>query len=292
MPEFEFATSEPILVSIGLDIGCAHISAGDGTSTTVDVRPSDTSSPCDLATARSARVSYADGELVVAVAKAQGVPGDGAVVVDIKVPGGSRVNANALAADFHCRGQFGECRITTGCGHILLDRTGPLYLNTVLGNVTVERVVGDVEAVAGSGDVSIREINGAADINRSTGSTRIGEVTGDVRVFADSGDLHIGLAHAGVEARAAQGDIRIDETVRGSLVLETASGKLDVGISHGTEATLHLDAHVGTVYRSLDLLDGADPAAETEESVEVHARTIIGDIVVRRASLDHDAGWP
>jgi hypothetical protein len=292
MPDFDFATPEPILVTVGLDIGRAHISAGDGIRTTVDVRPSDSSSPCDLATARLARVSYADGELVVTVTKAQGVPGDGSVVVDITVPGGSRLDAEALAADFYGRGRFGECRIAAGCGHVRLDETGPLHLSSVLGNVTVERVVGDVQAVAGSGDVSIREINGSADIDRSTGNTRIGEVTGDVRVYADSGDLHIGLAHAGVEARAAQGDIRIDETVRGSLVLETASGKLDIGISSGTEATLHLDAHVGTVYRSLDLLEGADPEAEPEESVEVHARTIIGDIVVRRASIDHDAGWP
>jgi hypothetical protein len=289
MPIYDFDTPEPILAGVGLDLGQVRIAAADRAGTTVvDVRPSDHNDQCDVATATLARVSYAAGELVVSVPKAQGLPGSGAVIVDIKVPGGSRVHAAALAADFHCAGRLGECSITTGCGHIRLGHTGPLYLSSVLGNVTVERAVGDVEAVAGSGDVSIREIDGAAEINRTTGNTRIGEVTGDVRVYADSGDLDIGRAHAGIEARSAQGDIRIEETVRGPVVLETASGLLDIAIAQGIGAVLDLDAHVGTVYRSLDLLDGAVVACEAEKSVRVHAHTIIGDIVVRRASLDRD----
>jgi hypothetical protein len=144
MPIYDFDTPDPILATVGRGLGHVRIAARDRAGTTVvDVRPSDRSDPCDVATAAQARVSYAAGELVVSVPKAQDLPGSGAVIVDIKVPDGSRVHADALAADFHSAGRLGECRITTGCGHIRLAHTGPLHLSVVLGNVTVERAVGD-----------------------------------------------------------------------------------------------------------------------------------------------------
>jgi hypothetical protein len=289
MPVFDFDTPQPILATIGLDIGSARLIARDRTRTVVDVRPRDPRDPCDTATAARAHVTFRAGELVVSVPKARGLPGSGAVLLDVTLPTGSRVHAHALAADFHGTGQVGECRITTGCGHIHLARTGPLRLSSVLGNVTVDHVSGDLEATAECGDVSIRRVDGAAEVNRTTGSTRLGEVTGDVRVYADSGDLHIGRAHAAVEARAAQGDIRIDETLRGPLTLETASGRLEVGIPDGAATSLDLDSHVGTVYRALDLLDTTATARPAgQEEVRVHARTIIGDIVVRRATPDQN----
>jgi DUF4097 and DUF4098 domain-containing protein YvlB len=291
MPEFEFATPEPILVSISLNIGRALVSAGDRTRTTVDVHPRDGGNAWDVTTAELTRVDYRDGELVVDATRAQGLPGSGSVVVAVRVPSGSRLHADSLAADIHGTGGFGECAISTGCGHVRLDRTGPLHLSAALGNVTVGSVVGGVEAVAGSGDITIREIDGAAEINRGTGNTRIGAAGGPVWVYADSGDLHIGRAHAGVEARAARGDIRVDDAVRGPLTLETASGSVEVGIAQGSAAALRLDAHVGTVYQALELLDGTAPAVGVAPTVEVHANTIIGDIVVRRASVERDVDW-
>lgn len=298
MPVFD--TPEPIVATIDLNIGKVRIVASDRTDTVVDVRPGDHTDPCDTATAEQARIRYAAGELVVSVPKAQGFPrGGGAVEIEIALPTGSVVNGDALAADFHCRGRVGECRLTTDCGHIHLDETGPLHLNSVLGNVTVERAFGDVEAFAECGDVRIRVIDGSAEINRTNGDTRIGEATGHVHVYADRGDLHIGRVHGAVEARASQGDIRIDETVRGPLVLETASGRLEVGIAAGVFAHLDLNSHVGTVYRSLDYLDlvatmkAEGGEADEADAVQVHAYTIIGDIVVRRASFELDEeGWP
>lgn len=293
MPVFD--TPEPIIVTIDLNVGNVWIAASDRTDTTVDVRPSDHSDPCDVATAEQARIGYTAGELVVSAPKAPGFPrGGGAVIINIKLPTASQLHGDALAADFHIRGRVGECRLTTDCGHIQLDETGALHLTSVLGNVTVERAFGDVEAFAECGDVRIRVVDGSVQLNRTKGDTRIGEVTGNVHVYADSGDLYIGRAHAGVEARASQGAIRIDETVRGPLVLETASGRLELGIAAGTTARLDVSSHVGTVYRSLDLLDVETlTPTKAEEVVHVQAHTIIGDIVVRRASFDLDEeGWP
>ncbi|CAM5480420.1 hypothetical protein STENM327S_08362 [Streptomyces tendae] len=291
MPEFE--TPQPILATIELNVGSVRIAAGARTDTVVEVRPNDRSDPRDVATAQQARVAFAAGELVVSAPNPRGFAlGGGAVVIDIELPTGSRVRGDALAADFVCVGRLGECRLSTDCGHIEVDQAGPLHLTSILGNVTVAHAHGDVEALAEGGDVHIRVAEAGVQLNRTKGNSEIGEVRGDVRVYADSGDLHIGRAHAEVEARASQGDIRIDETTRGPLVLETASGKLEVGVALGVPTLLDLDSHVGTVYRSLDLVvPGA--CADRSDAVHIHAHTIIGDIVVRRTSYDLDDGsWP
>jgi DUF4097 and DUF4098 domain-containing protein YvlB len=292
MPVFD--TPDPILATIELSVGTVRVVASDRTDTTVHVRPGDRSDFRDVVTAAAAVVDYADGELVVSVANPRGLPhGGGTVSVDIEVPTGSSVHGDALAADFHCEGRTGECRITTDCGHLHFSRTGPLYLSSLLGNVTVERVFGDVEAVIECGDVRIDAVDGTVRLSRTRGATNIGEVVGAMHVSAQSGDLHIGRAHAAVEARTTQGDIRVVEAVRGPLALETVSGGLEIGIAGGVGARLDLDSHSGTVYRSLELLDAlaAQPTA-ADKAVEVHARTGTGDIVVRRAALDLDEESP
>ena len=49
----------------------------------------------------------------------------------------------------------------------------------------------------------------------------------------------------------------------------------------GTAAWLDLSAGVGQVHNALDTANALEPSAET---VEVRARTSVGDIVIRRAT--------
>ncbi|RAG85063.1 hypothetical protein DN069_13985 [Streptacidiphilus pinicola] len=265
--------------------------AGDHKKTFVELRPSDRLDPCDAATVRLARVEYEAGELVVSAPRARGYPhGAGAVSLNIRLPSGSRVRAQARAADINAQGRLGECRISTDCGHVMLEETGPLRLAQVLGNTSVDHVGGDLEAHAECGDVQIQCADGSVHLSRTRGSVCIGEAKGDVYVYADSGDLSIGRAHGALEARASQGDMLVDETVKGPLVLENASGRLEIGVVPGTAVSLDLDSHVGTVYQSIELLDepaSADvPTGPPDDVVRVQARSILGDIVVRLTSRD------
>ncbi|NGN63432.1 DUF4097 domain-containing protein [Streptomyces sp. A7024] len=286
MPAFDFETPEPILATATLHLGCVRVTASDRGTATVTVRPKDSRDACDVATAGLARAEYAAGEMVISALRTNGLPGSGAVLIDIELPSDSRMHMDALSADFHSTGRLGESRISTGCGHIRLDRSGPAHLSSALGNVSAEQVAGPARIDANCGDVHIRRIDGTAELTRSIGNTRIDRVTGDVRTTTNSGDLRIDAADAGVEARAAQGDIRIGRTGRGRLDLETASGRIEVGLPGGIAVGLDLDSHVGTVYRSLDLVGGAAEAPGAMEApgtaVQLRARTIIGDIVVRR----------
>ena len=108
----------------------------------------------------------------------------------------------------------------------------------------------------------------------------MGEVAGALRVKSANGDITVGRAHAGVGATTANGSIRVGEVVRGSVVIETASGGLEVGIRPGTIAWVDANSRFGRVHNTLDAAGGPDPA---EETVEIRARTAFGDIVIRRA---------
>ncbi|MET7481277.1 DUF4097 family beta strand repeat-containing protein [Streptomyces sp. NPDC005648] len=288
-----FDTPEPILATIELNVGHVRITAGDRTDTTVDVLPADHAEFRDLVTAAEAVVTCDGAELLVSVPSAGDLPrSGGAVSVAIELPAGSAVYGKARAADFHGTGRLGECRIAVDCGHIRLDRTGSLHLDSLLGNVTVGRVSGDVEAVAESGDLRIGTVEGRTRLTRTQGVTHLGECVGDAHVSVRSGDVSIGRAHAAVGIRAEQADISVHEALRGPLALQAETGTLEIGIADGVEARLDLLAGSGTVYRSLDLLGGTASPADADKAIEVRARTGTGDIVVRRAVLDADGEPP
>ena len=81
-----------------------------------------------------------------------------------------------------------------------------------------------------------------------------------------------------VVAKSATGDVRLGEVARGSVVLETGLGDVAVGIPEGTAAWLDVSSTAGRVHNALDAADAPEPSAQT---VEVRARTSVGDVVIR-----------
>jgi hypothetical protein len=86
-------------------------------------------------------------------------------------------------------------------------------------------------------------------------------------------------SEASVGAKSANGDVRLGDVARGSVVLETRLGDLEVGIREGATAWLDVRAAAGRVHNALEAAAAPEPAAET---VEVRARTTAGDVVIRR----------
>jgi len=280
MPTFD--TPEPITATIDVAVGDVRISAGDRTATFVDVRPSDASNGEEVKAAELTRVEYANGQLLVKAPKPRSWlsrSGGGSIDVTIELPAGSHVHGSGQSVDFRCDGRLGECRIKTGLGHIRLDRADTLNLKSGIGDIGVERATGHAEVTAGSGDVRLRELDAGAAIKNSNGDTWVGVAGGDVRLSAANGSIAIDVAHASVVAKSANGDVRLGEVVRGSVVLETQLGDLEVGIREGTAAWLDARATAGTVHNDLDAAATPEPSAET---VEVRARTTVGEIAIRR----------
>jgi hypothetical protein len=281
MPTFD--TPNPITATVTVVGGDVRIAAGDAGSTTVTIAPTDTSNTEDRKAAEQTRVEYTNGHLLVRAPKLRSwLPGrsGGSVDVTIELPAGSTVHAGAALADFTFGGPLAEARIKTGLGHVQIGRVGTLEVKTGIGDISVDRVTGHADISSGSGEVRVRELDSGAVIKNANGSTWVGQAGGDLRVSAANGSIAIDAAQASVVAKSANGDVRLGEAVRNSVVLETSIGDLEVGIPAGTAAWLDVRAAAGKVHNSLDAAAAPDATAET---VEVRARTTVGDVVIRRS---------
>jgi DUF4097 and DUF4098 domain-containing protein YvlB len=279
MPTFD--TPEPITATIDVAMGDVRISADDRGATVVEVHPSDASNEEDVKAAELTRVEYANEQLLVKAPKLRSwlSKNGGSIDVTVTLPAGSHVRGTMGLGDFQCDGRLGDCRIKTGLGRIRLDRAETLDLKSGTGDISVESAAGRAEVTAGSGDVRLRELDDSAVIKNSNGDTWVGVAGGDLRLNAANGSIAVDLAQANVGAKSANGDVRLGEVVRGSVVLETKIGDLEVGIREGTAAWLDVSSKFGHVRNALD---AADAPATSAETVEVRARTTVGEVVIRR----------
>jgi Putative adhesin len=281
MPTFD--TPEPISATIDLAVGDVRISAGDRAATVVDVRPRDPSNDEDVRVAELTRVELASGQLIVRAPKVRSWlrwSGGGSIEVTVELPAGSHVQGMVQVGEFHCDGRLGDCRIKTGLGRIRLDGARAVSVKSGSGDVSVEHATGDAELVVGSGDVRVRALDGNARIKNSSGDTWVGVADGDLSLSAANGNIAVDVARASVGAKTANGDVRLAEVERGSVVLETHAGDLEVGIRDGTAAWLDVSTTMGKVHNALNTADAPEPSDET---VELRARTSVGDIAIRRA---------
>jgi hypothetical protein len=283
MPTFK--TPEPISVTVEIGVGDIRIVATDRTDTVVEVRPSDSTKKGDVTAAQQTRVDYANGRLLIKAPKGwrqYSFRGGGeSVSVQIELPAGSQLRGEAGVAALRCTGRLGECDFKIGVGDIGVAETGRVRLKTGSGDVTLEQALGHAEITTGSGSIRAESIDGTAVVKNSNGDTWIGGITGDLRVRSANGTIVVEQAQATVGAKTANGDVRIGEVSSGAVVAETAYGKVDLGIRDGVPTWLDLVSGYGTVHSDLDAAERPDPA---EDALQVRARSAFGDITIRRAA--------
>lgn len=288
-----FHTDQPIVASIGFSHGALHIIATDRTDTVVTVNPSDRERPADVEAAATTAVDLTDGTLAVRQRKPGGIAasvigwkGRGSVDVTVEVPEGSSLRADVGVADFRCDGRLGDVDVKTGAGDVRIDQARALRMHTGAGQVAVQQVRGDAEIVA-AGDITVADVHGDADVKNLNGRTRIGRVDGAVRVRSANGDVTIDDAGRDVTVKTANGNVTVGQLTRGSVTIETASGRLEIGIRDGTAAWLDVSTKFGRVHNTLTAVD--DPASSAD-TVHVRARTHFGDIVVARSVVPDREG--
>lgn len=94
-----------------------------------------------------------------------------------------------------------------------------------------------------------------------------------------AGEIVVERPGGPVTAKTAEGDIRIEDAVRGDLRLETSYGELQVGIRPGSAAWLEVNATHGTVRNLMGPVD-----TESEDTVRVQARSSYGNVVIRHTA--------
>jgi hypothetical protein len=282
MPTFD--TPEPISVSLELGVGDIQIVASERSDTVVDVRPSDPAKPSDVTAAEQTRVAYADGRLSVKAPKGwrqytwRG--GNESVDIEIALPAGSRLTAEAGVAALRSTGRIGELRYKTGVGEVRLDQTGPVHIRTGAGDVSVEQASGPAEVTTGSGELQLGSVDGPAALKNSNGNTWIGDVAGELRANSANGKIAVDRPQAAVFAKTANGDIFVGAATHGEVVAETAFGKVDIGVADGVAAWLELKTSFGAVRNDLE---ASESPGSGDDAVSIRARTGYGDITIRRS---------
>ncbi|MFE1312904.1 DUF4097 domain-containing protein [Streptomyces sp. NPDC058755] len=279
MPTFD--TPKPILASVEMDGAVVRFLAEDRRDTVVGVQPVDRSRDLDVRIARQTKVSFADGQLRVKAPKQYPVFSRGGnVEITIALPADSQIEASVNWGDLVAEGRLGECRVKAASGSIHMDEAGPVWLTANSGDITVGRAVGHTEAATSSGNLRFHSIDGPAVLKNTHGATTVTDVTGSLTVIGATGDITVERAHASVSAKATHGRLRIGEVARGTVVLESSTGSIEIGVREGTGAYLNVSSTDGRVHNTLA---ATEAPGDAEDTVEVRARTKYGQIDIRRA---------
>ncbi len=278
----QFETTEPIAVALTLGLGDVHVTAGDRSDTTVEVRPSDPARHTDVDAAEKTRVEYAAGKLTIKASRGwksySPLSDGGSVEIEIGLPAGSSIRADAALARFRLIGPLGECRVKS-VGDIHVESAASVKLKTAAGDITLEHASGPTELSTSSGDVGLGDVDGPAVIKNSNGATRVGKASGDLRVVSANGDIAVERTRGSVVAKTANGDIRLGAPAQGDVVAETGHGAIEISVPEGTAAWLDVNTQFGRLNNTLQAPAPPEPGGD---SVSIRARTGYGDITIRR----------
>ena len=160
--------------------------------------------------------------------------------------------------------QDGVLSIETPTKHEILGSSGSL-------EVTVQVPAGSrVQAKAASAE--LRGVGRLGDVtfDGAQGVIKLDEVA-SVQVRTHTGDVSVGRLNGPAEISTGKGDIRIDEAVRGKVVLSTQLGDVSVTAAAGSSASLDAGATYGRI-------DNALVNASSAPELNIHATTAYGDI--------------
>jgi hypothetical protein len=278
-----FDTPQPIFATVDVVLGDVRISAGERDTTAVEVLPTDATNKEDVTAAEQTRVEFSAGRLLVKAPKLRSwLPRHtgGSIDVTIELPAGSELHGTAQMADIVCAGRYGDCRMRLGIGRLSLERAGKVDLKSGAGDIEVDHAAGHADITVGSGDVRVLELASSAVIKNSNGDTYVADAGGELRIKTANGSIAVDRAHADVVAKTANGDVRVGAVTRGTAVLETSVGDVEIGIPEGTAAWLDVNATAGRVHNALE---GAGAPEASSDKVELRARTALGNIEIRRA---------
>ncbi|XVV00541.1 hypothetical protein ACQPW3_24260 [Actinosynnema sp. CA-248983] len=271
-----FATPTPITATLTTAGARVRLTAGDRPETVVRVEPVNSANKTDVEVAEGTEVDFADGELSIKTTKSGGKTGS--VAITIELPAGSALVLNTAWTDVHATGPLGDCALSTASGQVRLDRVAALRGNLGAGGVEVGHVAGTVDVDGGAAGLRIGEVEGTVRYQGTTGKVWIGHARSDVDLGGSNGRFAIDRADGGVTAQAANCPIRVGRVTRGHVQLANAAGGIEVGVGDGTAAEVDANSTKGVVRNTLS---GPDASTDT---VTVHARTRLDDIVIHRAA--------
>jgi DUF4097 and DUF4098 domain-containing protein YvlB len=181
----------------------------------------------------------------------------------VRCPHESGLQAKSKSADLQVRGTLAGLAVTTASG-----------------DIEVDDVTGGVSIKGASADFTARTV-GALNVQTASGDVEVGTASGPVNVNTASGDVSIGSADDNLSVNTVSGDQSLEAVRAGHVSAQSVSGDVSIGVRRGSRVYLDCSTVSGDTSSELDLQSDA-PAGEGP-LVEVRARTVSGDIEIRRA---------
>lgn len=278
-----YTTPEPVALLVRFDSGQLTIIASDRTDTIVDVQPSKPSSDIDVEHAENTVVEQHGNQIrVIAPDVKKRFLRSPSIDVVVELPTRSDVTGMVAAADARVIGEIGSVSITTASGDVAVERSASCSISVASGDVACDQTSGDLAIKSASGEVRFTSVGGNATLTSASGNIFGLKIDGDVELRTASGDISIDWVGGSATARTASGDLRLAGVRRGTVEADSASGDLTIGVAEGSAAWLDVNSLTGDVSSSLE---DSGPPLEGTDVVSIHARTLSGDIVIRRAAL-------
>lgn len=172
--------------------------------------------------AETASVDYADGCVHVRVEEPPGRGRSPQVLVEVAVPEGASVRAEAAEAEIICVG-----------------RVADLSARTVSGSIHAEHVSGPLNVRTGRGPVTVHLCQGPAEVTVADAGVIVRHCAAPLRVNGRSGDVDIWHLEASADLGTTTGNLRVgwtrDRPVR--LDISSGTGKLQVDVANDPAAT-------------------------------------------------------
>jgi DUF4097 and DUF4098 domain-containing protein YvlB len=139
----------------------------------------------------------------------------------------------------------------------------------------------ELDANVASADVEARGTFGDVEVNSASGDVEVDLVEGRLHVNTASGDVALHEAESDVRVRTASGDVELRSVASGKVDVQSASGDVQVGIRQGSTVYIDASSMSGDMSSELEVSD--TPPASDGPAVDFRARTMSGDVTVRRA---------
>lgn len=272
MTEHRFHTPEPIRLLVQTGKGSVRVSATDTQETYVRVE------------GRGAEDAVSrDGDQISVIAPRTGagfLGGEPELDVTVILPADSEARVKTGSADIEVEGRLGQCQVKSGSGEIVVAAVeGGTALETGSGDIEVRYAAAPLRVKSGSGDVRLGSIQAATAVSVGSGDVEVGRAEGATAVKTGSGDLVVTEVRGDLSFSTGSGDLTVGTAHAGSLVANGASGDVEVGVPAGVPVWTDITTTTGSIRSSLV---GAGQPEEGQDHLEIRARSVTGDIVLRQ----------
>jgi DUF4097 and DUF4098 domain-containing protein YvlB len=269
----QFETPEPI--GLHVEIGKGRVRIHATATGTTDVR-------VEGQEADDVEVAFEGNNLrIIGPKRSGGIFGkDHDLDVEVTLPTDSQVSVKTGSADIDVDGQVAEGRLKTGSGDVTCDTfSGAASIDTGSGDIEVSEAHAELRVKSGSGDVSVGTCVKELNVSTGSGDVEVGTAQARTVVKTGSGDLKVATANANVSLSSGSGDQLIGAVRRGRISAKGASSDVVIGIPAGTPVWADLTTVTGTVHSSVDSIGAPQ---EGQDHIELEARTVSGDIVLKQ----------